>query len=264
MNITDMRDIEMLQEERLQRIEEYINFRGRASFQELMKELDLSKATIRRDLKRLEAEERLTIVRGGAIAKEPESSRELPYYRKLETNSEEKQRIAKSAAALVESGKTIVLDSGTTTRHMVPHLAQLPYAHIITCDVLIAADCSYYPNIETTVIGGKLRSGYHSLYGYLAEQMIRTLNADIAFLSADAISDDGTCAITNIEEVLIKQYILKCADKSVLLCDHTKFNLKSVVKIYDINDVDLVICGRELAEERACKIAGLTERLSLV
>ncbi|GEM_PF-1070284 len=254
----------MLKDERLKYIEDYVNQHKRVPYQELMNQLQISKATVRRDLELLNSENRVILVRGGAIAKKTTANFELPYNMKLEVNSAEKLRIAEAAAQMVQAGNTIVLDSGTTTKHMIPFLAQLPYVNIITCDVIIAASCSYYPNIETTVIGGKLRSGYYNLYGYIAENVIQTLSADIAFCSIDAISKTNDCMITNIEEVSIKQKIRSCASRRVMLCDHTKIGCNAVVKVYDIDGFDKIICGRELSQEVLSDFNSLKERIVLV
>lgn len=254
----------MLRDERLQKIENFVKEHKRASFQELIDAFALSKATIRRDLKLLEEEDRLTLVRGGAVIKESAGSYELPYHMKLESNSLEKERIAKRAVELVRPGSTIIIDSGTTTRYMVQDLAALSYVHIITCDIVIATECSSYPNLDVTLIGGKLRSGYYNLYGYIAECNIQTLNADLAFCSIDAVNAKGDCMISNIEEVSIKNHIRTCAPKSILLCDHSKFGINSVVKVCSAQDIDMIICGKELEQKEEEVWAALKDRIILV
>ena len=254
----------MLRNERLKYILDLIDRNKSISIQTLSSETNASTATIRRDLELLSEQNRIILVRGGAVSKSTNGDAELPYDVKRQRNTEEKIRIASAAAAYVNAGDTIILDSGTTTKHMVPFLAKLTFVSVITCDIAIAASCSYYPNIEVNVIGGKLRTGYYNLYGYIAENTIRTLNADIAFCSTDTICVSNGCMITNIEEVFIKQKILECADRGVMLCDHTKIGRNATVSMYGVSDLDAVITGKELSPETLETFGEMREKFKLV
>ena len=76
---------------------------------------DCSSMTLRRDLKYLEDNGLVKRTRGGAVALSRLSiAAEDIYSRRAVENTEAKTVIAKKAAALLESGRSLYLDSGTT------------------------------------------------------------------------------------------------------------------------------------------------------
>ena len=250
----------MLRDERLNFIETYVNKHKYVSVQNLMQILDISKATVRRDLQMLSDENRLMLVRGGASTRNSFVMNELPYEQKQHKFDAEKRRIAKAGFNFVKEGNTIVLDSGTTTRMMVPLLTQIPNIHIFTCDIAIASDFSYHPNVNVTVIGGTLRNGYFSLNGYFAESLMRSLRADIAFCGIDAIHPTGGC-MTGIEDVGIKKQIIASSNQSVMLCDHSKFSKDAMASVCKISDVSLYITGNEISNDVLNQFEEIQDRL---
>ena len=106
---------------------------GFVTYRDLEAALDASPATIRRDLSRLEAQGRLLRVHGGAKLTEdsdPAAQVHLlgtPFDQSITLNLAAKQAIGKAAAALCERGEGIMIDGGTTTLQMCPHLAGLDW-----------------------------------------------------------------------------------------------------------------------------------------
>lgn len=236
----------MLREERLKRIKHCINQKKYISFHELISDLDLSKSTIRRDLKTLTKSGQIRLIRGGACAILDTYDVELPYELKQKEHSQEKERIAEAASHLIKPNTVIMIDCGTTTRKIVPYLASIPNLHVITTDIIIAHECISHTNIDITVIGGKLRRGYYNLTGHLAYKMIENFSLDLAFLSTDAVSLAGECLITNIDELAVKQAIISASKQTYLLCDHTKFASNSLVKVCLLSEIQGVITGKDL------------------
>lgn len=93
----------MLTEERFARIIGMLKQHGSVTVQQLMKELDASESTIRRDLNALDRAGELTKVHGGAVLKGTVySSRDDDVSSRKGMHREEKARIAKYAASLIE------------------------------------------------------------------------------------------------------------------------------------------------------------------
>ena len=108
--------------------------RGFVSFRELEAKLDGSPATIRRDLERLAGEGRLVRVRGGAKAAPGGPPPTIvpalhlagvPFHENIGLNTEPKAAIGKAAATLCQPGEGVMIDGGSTTLQMCPHLAGL-------------------------------------------------------------------------------------------------------------------------------------------
>ena len=113
--------IKMFEIERHEIILKKLEEKGRLSYEEIEEFLNVSIATIRRDINKLEGRDLLSKVSGGIVAKrkinfEPEINI------KFEENVEAKKKIAKRAAKLVKKGDFIFLDAGSTTYYMIEYL----------------------------------------------------------------------------------------------------------------------------------------------
>ena len=236
----------MINAERQEKIKEYVYANKYANIGELAELFQTSTATIRRCLKQLEAEHVVEMVRNGAVLISNGTTFEKPYLVKRPQNGQEKRRIAQAAAACLHTDDSIFMDSSSTVFEMVDCLRALDRLTISTNDVMIASALSPFQNLSVMVTGGIQRQGFYTLTGCFAESCMEQVHVDFAFLGVDSISPNGHFMITNSEEVGIKRAILRSANTKIVLCDHTKFNRTAFVKLWEIQDVDLVITGREL------------------
>ena len=117
-------------DERKQSILRLLARRGFVTFRELEQEVAASPATIRRDLERLSEEKLVVRVHGGARLNEasPVSGKEsglagVPFQENVTKHAAEKQAIGRAAAALCSPGEGVMIDGGSTTLQMCPHLA---------------------------------------------------------------------------------------------------------------------------------------------
>lgn len=238
----------MIRDERISKMKAYINAQQYVSMGELMTKFNISKATVRRDLEALAQKEEICLLRGGARKKE-DVNRELMYSEKLGRNREEKKRISQSAAEMIQEGQTIFVDTGVTTREMIPYLCEMRNVHVVTNDIWIATHISTNTDIKVSVPGGNIRRGYYTIKGYEAEQFLSNLYVDVAFISTDAVDRRFGCSITNNDEVYIKQKMILNSAKSVIIADHSKFETVASWKVCNIEDIDLYITGVEMLQE---------------
>ena len=181
----------MLRYERLERIEEYINHNRYVTIPQLAKRFDISPSTIRRDLEALGEAGRVELTRGGVMSLHRNVSEEASYNEKVQANRDEKARIAAAAARLIKPGSTLFVDSGTTTRELVPYLKEGQGLKLVTNDLLIASELSCAQGVEVIVPGGLLRRGYFTLTGSQAEEMVSSMRADLTFMGFDAVRPQG-------------------------------------------------------------------------
>jgi len=236
----------MLKYERLRKIEEYVNQNRFVAIDELSNQFNVSQATIRRDLQILNRNNQVTLTYGGAVSKLKYLVHEPSYNIKSAENVDEKKRIAAEACKIIKPGNRIIIDSGTTNRQIIKYIKNLNDINIVTNDVIIAAELSNLSSVEVTVVGGSLRHGFFSLIGCYAETMIKDFHTDIAFIGMDSIDLNDGCMLTNINEVGFKRNIIKAANYVVVLCDHTKYESKSFIKVCPIDAINLFITGKEL------------------
>ena len=239
----------MIREERLTRIVDYVLEKQFATVDELMVVLGVSKATVRRELIMLDPSRQLHSTRGGV--KCPDAGRELErvYNEKTVTNVDEKKRIGAAAAQMISEGMSVIIDAGTTTRAIGPHLKNVNNISVVTNDLMIAADLAEYGNLEITATGGQIRRDYYTMRGYAAEECIKNIKADIAFLGFDMIDVNNGFYITNPDEVALKRAMIKSARKVVAVCDSSKFSEDSFVRICPLSDVNMLITDKKAPEE---------------
>lgn len=247
----------MITEERRSILHNKLHEEGFIQVAELAQELDISTATIRRDLILLEKEGICIRKRGGAVRTTQGVSSEIPYDIKRRKNINEKSRIAQAAIQYIENGDTILLDAGSTTYALALLLHTKERLTVVTHDLNIAFKLATTPKIDLICTGGTARENVYTLVGTQVTDFIRCLQVDKTFLGADAIHDDGTIANVNIEEVSIKQAMIHAAKKVFLLADSSKFEIRAFAKVCDISDMHHLITDSNLPE---AKFANLKRR----
>ena len=109
----------MLAEQRRSVILDMLAEKGAVSISDLYRKLKVSRETIRRDITRLDTENRLRKTHGGALSLD---SFEPAFEERKTVNVEAKRSIGRVAAALVPDGASVIIDSGTTIQGLVEAL----------------------------------------------------------------------------------------------------------------------------------------------
>lgn len=246
----------MIKEERLVKIEEYINSCRFASIDALVAYVGVSKPTIRRDLNELYSRGKIHFVRGGAtsIAGSQTEKSATSFETGVPASSGAllaKQRIAAEAAKLIQPGDTIFLCAGRTTREMVKHLREMRELKVVTNDFFIAGELYRCEGVSVMIAGGEVRAVYGMPFscGYAAEDFINKLRVNTVFLSCDSVDAQTGCYISSPHEVGLMRGVLAAASKHVVMADHEKFSQSAFVSICSINDIDVLISDTDLSPE---------------
>lgn len=245
----------MLKPERYDKIVQLVNQNGAVTVEELSEGLNVSKATIRRDLIRLGEAKVLTRTHGGAMKCERTPTSEVPIYLRMHMQRKEKEQVAAKAAELVEEGATIYVGAGTTGRALALKLAAFSHLTVVTNDIDVAKEVSNTDN-SLIVVGGQLKSSSSTLYGFFAESMLRELTVDIAFMATDGVNLEKGFMDFGVDEVSLKRLVLRNASRKVMLCDVSKFEKNALVNVCAFSAVDTIVTNESTAPE---KIAALRE-----
>lgn len=252
----------MLPEERRRQLIEHLTSNGSVNVPELCASLDVSPATVRRDLRTLERRGLLQRTHGGAVVPQSSTSYEPVHVDKRHRQISEKRAIAVKAADLVKDGEVVVLDSGSTTLYLARQLKRKQGLTIITTDLQIALELADVPEFQVIITGGKVRPHLYSLIGPFSEGPLHQLHANHAFVGADALDLDAGLTNANFEEAAAKRLVIDSANQRVLVADHTKFDRVSLAKVADLTDFDLVITDSNLSHVSAARyreaVRGLT------
>jgi DeoR/GlpR family transcriptional regulator of sugar metabolism len=255
----------MLEAERQINIINLLKERGSVNVCELSELCTASENTIRRDLLKLEKNGMLRKTRGGAILNSS-GGIELPDIQRVDRDREEKLRIGGAAAAMVRDGETIIIDSGTTTLQIIPHLKMRRNLTVITNSLSTGNLLSDIPDIVTIVTGGILRPVTRSLVGFPAEaflkHQINTVNT--AFLGMGGLDIELGCTNPNPFEVEVKRAMLVSARRTVVLIASAKIGYVAPFPICPLSDVHVVITGRSLPGDTADRLRATGVELVLV
>ncbi len=116
-------------------------------------------------------------VYGGAVSVQAPPSRAFDYAVESVRLSDEKSRIARLTASLIEDGQTVILDGGSTVAAVARELASKSL-HIVTNSLPIAESLESLRNIELTLTGGYLDPRLRVMLGPFCEQMLGAIRAD--------------------------------------------------------------------------------------
>jgi DeoR family fructose operon transcriptional repressor len=239
----------MFAEERKQQILQYIEKQDRASVGELSEAFQVSEVTIRRDLKELEQEGLLRRTHGGALANRSGAAFEPSMVEKESSFTEEKERIAQQASALVQTGETLFLDSGTTVLALARLLPTIDRLRVVTNSNPVLQALSSLESIELISTGGTVRPGTQSMVGPLAEQVLQSIHVDRVFLGMNGVHLTHGLTTPHLLEARMKQHMIQAAREVVLLCDSSKLGQTSFAHVAPLQAIHRLVTDQAASEE---------------
>jgi len=213
---------------------------GQVFVNDLSKQFAVSEVTIRNDLLQLEKKHMLIRARGGAI-KANRVGIDYELSKKHKLNLEQKQRIGKRGAKLIENGDTIIIDSGTTTMEMTKNICPESHITVITNALNIANQLAYSQNKQVIIPGGFLRKESLSLVGTPAEKSFKSYMSDKLFLGVDGLDIEFGLMTPNIEEAHLNQTMIEISQQVIVLADSSKIFKRSLAIICPISKIDILV-----------------------
>ncbi|MDH6269097.1 DeoR/GlpR family transcriptional regulator of sugar metabolism [Rhizobium sp. SG_E_25_P2] len=243
----------MKSEDRRDGIMQWLLAEGQASVDDLAARFSVSKMTIHRDLDELEQSGFLRKVRGGATVQS--SARfESDYRYRQKVAAEEKERIARAAAGLIEPGQTVILDDGSTSGRVAAHLLDLKPLTVITNNLGVISALAGETGVNLIALGGQYSKKFNGFFGLVTDAALASLSADIAFLTASAIQ--GAAAFHQEQEVVVtKRAMMHSAERSYLLVDHGKFDKRALHLFTPLSAFSGVLTGKPLAADAGRDLA---------
>ncbi|MBE6732790.1 MAG: DeoR/GlpR transcriptional regulator [Ruminococcaceae bacterium] len=247
----------MLKSERQNQIYSILQESGSVTVKELSERLFISESSIRRDLAALENEGFLKRSYGGAqIINSAETV--MPFGIRTYRNVEAKKAIAQKAVRLINNGDIVFLDQTSTSYFLAVEILKSKSVTVVTNNREILNLLSE-SDITVVCTGGVIsKANNNCLLGQNAQRVFEGIYADIAFISAKALSGDGVVSDFSQEEVFVRKSMLNSADKKVLLCDCSKLNTHSAYKQCTLNDVDYLITESNVTKAYGSSFPKLT------
>jgi DeoR family transcriptional regulator of aga operon len=236
--------------DRRRMITELVAVRGSLRVAELGSLLGVSEVTIRNDLELLAHEGLLVRDHGGAIAR-THTALSVAFDQRARLNLDAKQRIGQAAAALVQPGDTVMLDSGSTLMEMAKRLPNLSPLTIITNGLNVAIQVGSLPDVHVVLAGGSLSPETIGTVGPLAERDLGDLLADKLFLGTHAFELETGLSDVSIEVARAKRTMISAAKQVILLADSGKFPTRSMARVAPLSAVHCIITDTGFPEETA-------------
>ncbi|WP_042272727.1 DeoR/GlpR family DNA-binding transcription regulator [[Clostridium] dakarense] len=231
----------MLAQERYEYIIEILKRDCAVKVSKLIKELNVSIETIRRDLEHLEKEGILERVYGGAVLKKV-SVDKLSFEKREEEFKEEKLEIASIAIKYINEGQSIALNDSTTNVEIARQLKnKFKNITVITNSLIIATELANSQGINIILAGGLLNNKEYAFYGEFAKNILKNFIVDRAFISVGGVSLNRGITDYDIHTVEIQQMLIEISKEAIILADSSKIDSVSLTKISDIEDVNFII-----------------------
>ena len=239
---------------RRERILRELREQGSVQVDKLASAFSVSSQTIRQDLNFLAKLGTAARSYGGAVLRDAQSpAPEAPLETKKQLFAAEKSSIGRIAAALIQAGDSIILDSGTTTLQIAANIPSGVDVTVVTNDLAIANELAGHEGLQLLMLGGALRRKNMSLFGTQAERAVQELSVDKLFLGVDGF-DMQKGVTTHFEpEAILNRMMCEAATEIIVVTDSSKFGKVCLHKIIEPGRITKLITdervGRDVVDE---------------
>lgn len=221
----------------------YVTQHGKTEVGVLAEYLHTSKVTVRKDLEYLSERGILKRERGYAV---PNSPGDINY--RMAFHMDTKQKIARAAAACVQDGETLIVESGSTCALFAEELAKTKHnVTIITNSMYLAGYVSAYSSIQLILLGGTLQPHTQSLVGPLTKNAVASFHVDKIFTGTDGYSRSYGFTGEDLIRADTLGAMLASADHTYVLAGSEKFSQPGAVYFLKLEDVYQIITDEGIA-----------------
>lgn len=243
-------------EERRKEILRRIARSGRTSVADLSRQLGVSEVTIRTDLQAL-AEQKLIIRTHGGAIPVGGGQYDLALARRRQQQAQEKLRIGRACAAMVNDGEAIFLDSSSTTLTVVPHLKTYRYLTVVTNSLAVAQELREADGVRVVLTGGTLRRETDSLLGTEGLELVRRFNIRTGIFGAHGISLPEGLTDVSPEEAEVKRVMIGLCHRVIAAVDATKWGRIGLASFAQPEEIDVIITDEYAPDELIEQVSGL-------
>lgn len=240
----------MLKIDRQKHLDEELHTYGSILISTMSQKLNCSEETIRRDLKEMEAQNKLKRIHGGAFLPDADD-KGAPVQLRETFFSQEKKRLAACAIdRFIKEGDTIFLDCSTTCLALAKELVQRNQKMTIITNSLRIINLfgNQSSALKLIALGGTFRQRSNSFTGYQTTNAISYYIADKCFISNSAIDLTHGLLDNDMNESQVRKAFISQSRKHYLVADHTKFSDTAEYKITDLKNIDMIITDKRLSD----------------
>lgn len=237
----------MLSIERREQIKDILLKKKNVTVAEMADTFSVSTETIRRDFEVLSKEGFLIKTYGGASMV---FKKNIPVSQKIKSSilREEKKQMAMYAAEFIQPNDCIFLDHTTTVFELCSYICNIPLT-VMTNSLPAMELLSQYSNINLCIPGGDFDEKSQAFFGLETIHYLKRYCFDKAFISCASL--DTSYGIYDSGDMIAEFHrsILSCADKKLLIADHTKFDRSAFARMSSLDSVDVLLTDKELSKD---------------
>ena len=162
-----------------------------------------------------------------------------PFDQSITHNLAAKQAIGRAAAKLCERGEGIMLDGGTTTLQMCPHLEGLDLS-VLTNSLHIVDALLPQPGTRILLPSGTLFREQNIMLAPSGEDSMPRFHAPKLFMGAAAVGPQGVMQ-QDVILVASERRLMDRAEQVILLVDSSKFVSSSGAIVCGLGEVDVLV-----------------------
>jgi len=233
---------------RLNHIREMLKNEQKVYVSKLSELYGVTEETIRRDLDKL-VEERVALrTYGGAILNASNQPEAVHFSKRSSTNIEAKKKIAVNVLPLLDSVRTLSVDSSSTSIELLKLIKEKTNLTVFT-NSSVALQVLTNGEVDVFLTGGKYNKSTLSMQGSLAKEMIKKYNFEICVISCRGLVLDGGVQDSNEDEAEVKKAMIEQSAEVLLVVDHTKFDKKAFVQLTSLDNINYIVTDKKPSEK---------------
>ncbi len=232
--------------ERLLIVKEFVDKYGKVSFHELESAFpEVSSMTLRRDLARLEEQNAVLRIAGGAISVDSVlKAKDADFAERIIYNTAEKQEIADKAIQLIEPNSCLFIDGGSTTTYFARALPDDGF-YVITNALNIAETVLRKDKPTVALLGGDVKKNNFITVGRSCLEFAEYINIQTAVMTATGFKADTGCFTCGSQsEAEVKRKIIQKAKYVIMLLDSSKVNKTTPYTFAQLDDIDCMVVDK--------------------
>lgn len=238
----------MTASQRREKILELIKEDGSAKVVDLARIFKVTEVTIRQDLEKLDKDGSVIREHGGAFLKNIEDQVRM-FSLSNQEHMDKKEKIARKCLEFIESGDSIILDSGSTTTEIAKKLKGFKNLRVITNALNIAMMLGTEPGIELVVTGGEFKPPTLSLTGQKAADFFNGISVQKLFLATAGISLKSGLTYPSISDLVVKKAMIEAADTTYLVADSSKIGKSSFASLGALSLINYIVTDEGIEEK---------------
>jgi DeoR family fructose operon transcriptional repressor len=154
------------------------------------------------------------------------------------TNVQQKNEIARLAAAQFSDGDCVYLDAGTTTLAVIPYITAADIT--VVTNGLSHVEALVSKRIRSYLLGGMMKIHTKAVIGSMALQNLDNFRFDKCFLGTNGVDPEMGYTTPDPEEAMIKRRAHQLSAKTYVLADASKIGEISFAKLFDLSEATLI------------------------